>query len=289
MQGIGEILKKAREAKGITLEEVAEATKIRRKYLEAIEQDEFQVLPGEVYARGFVTAYLKYLDIKDQPEVLEIMKPKVSREAQAVQEQLERAEKAAQESIKSVGKRTPQTHSLSSRKKPSSVSFEEKPMSKKGSLIVILSILALALLLLVQWGYSRSQQPEVPQDTIQQEQQAEDPAQQEAAPEQEPAAAPEPEVKTYDSLEMTLEILDANAGKEDQCWMQVTADGKKTELTLSEGQVQEVRAAQQIDLNLGNAGVVKVTVNGQDLGTLGGQGEVVKKSFRLEDYQTSAQ
>ena len=287
MAEFGEQLKKAREAKGITLEEVAEATKIRRKYLEAIEQDEFQVLPGEVYARGFVTAYLKYLDIKEQPEVLEIMKPKVSREEQAVQEQMERAEKAAQESLKSVGKRTQQPRSLSSRKKPSSVSFEEKPMSKKGSLIVILSILALALLLLVQWGYTKSQQPEAPQDTIQQEQQAEDSAQQEPAPEQEPAAAPE--VKTYDGLEMTLEILDANAGKEDQCWMQVTADGKKTEQTLSEGQVQEVRAAQQIDLNLGNAGVVKVTVNGQDLGTLGGQGQVVKKSFRLEDYQTSAQ
>lgn len=70
MQGIGDILKKTRETKGITLQEVSEATKIRLKYLEAIEHEEFQLLPGEIYARGFVTTYLKYLGIKDQPEVL---------------------------------------------------------------------------------------------------------------------------------------------------------------------------------------------------------------------------
>lgn len=76
MQGIGEILKRTREAQGITLEEVAEATKIRRKYLEALEKEEFDVLPGEVYAKGFATAYLKYLGIKDDPAVVEVMKPK---------------------------------------------------------------------------------------------------------------------------------------------------------------------------------------------------------------------
>ncbi|MBQ5707073.1 MAG: helix-turn-helix domain-containing protein, partial [Peptococcaceae bacterium] len=48
LKGIGEILKKEREAQKITLEQVEETTKIRRKYLEAIEREAFEVLPGEV-------------------------------------------------------------------------------------------------------------------------------------------------------------------------------------------------------------------------------------------------
>ncbi|MBQ5857566.1 MAG: DUF4115 domain-containing protein [Peptococcaceae bacterium] len=53
--------------------------------------------------------------------------------------------------------------------------------------------------------------------------------------------------------------------------------------------MQDIKAAQNIQLNLGNSGVVKVTLNGQDLGVLGNQGQVVKKSFNLEDYVTQTQ
>ena len=70
MQGIGEILKKEREAQKITLKQVEETTKIRRKYLEAIEREAFEVLPGEVYVKGFVATYLKYLGIKNLPDVV---------------------------------------------------------------------------------------------------------------------------------------------------------------------------------------------------------------------------
>ena len=88
---------------------------------------------------------------------------------------------------------------------------------------------------------------------------------------------------------MHLEILDVNANATDQCWMQITVDGKKTELTLSEGQTQDVQANESIQLRLGNAGVVKITLNGQDLGVMGSQGQVVKKEFKLEDYTAAAQ
>ena len=81
--------------------------------------------------------------------------------------------------------------------------------------------------------------------------------------------------------------MDANAT--DQCWMEITADGKKTQATLSEGQTQEIQANESIKLNLGNAGVVKVTVNGEDMGTLGQKGQVVKKTFQVEDFTATGQ
>lgn len=105
----------------------------------------------------------------------------------------------------------------------------------------------------------------------------------------EPTVPQEPVTPVYDGLEMHLEILDLNANTTEQCWMQITVDGQKTEVTMSEGQVQDLKATDSIQLNLGNAGVVKVTVNGQDLGTMGNQGQVVKREFKAEDYVTTGQ
>lgn len=285
MQGIGEILKRTREAQGITLEEVAEATKIRRKYLEALEKEEFDVLPGEVYAKGFATAYLKYLGIKDDPAVVEVMKPKPKapeEPAHVEEEQVkERRSRAAR-----------QTKPAPRRKKSPAASFEEKPLSKNASLIVILSVAAIILLLALQWVYTRSQQDQIPPENVQQQEDINGGQQDgEGDPENaaEPDVPPEPAAPVYHGLEMHLEILDVNANATDQCWMQITVDGKKTELTLSEGQTQDVQANESIQLSLGNAGVVKITLNGQDLGVMGSQGQVVKKEFKLEDYTAAAQ
>lgn len=57
MQEIGEFLKDAREAQGMTLEDVESATRIRRRYLEAIENGDFSQVPGEVQLRGFIRNY----------------------------------------------------------------------------------------------------------------------------------------------------------------------------------------------------------------------------------------
>ena len=142
MQGIGKILKDSREARGITLDEVSEATKIRVKYLEAIEQEEFQLLPGEVYVKGFTTAYLKYLGIKDLPEVVEIMKSQREKPETSV---LVQDEDVKEKTASSRSSRHA-TQPVQRRKAPRAA-FEEKPLSKNSSLIIILSIVAIVLLL----------------------------------------------------------------------------------------------------------------------------------------------
>jgi transcriptional regulator with XRE-family HTH domain len=60
---IGKALKDAREAKGISLEAAEENTKIRRKYLEALEQENFEILPGKVYVKGFIKNYAIFLGL----------------------------------------------------------------------------------------------------------------------------------------------------------------------------------------------------------------------------------
>ncbi|MEI3610860.1 helix-turn-helix domain-containing protein [Pseudogracilibacillus sp. SO30301A] len=67
---IGEILREARLAKNLSLDDVQEMTKIQKRYLAAIEQDEFHALPGRFYARAFIKEYAQAVGL-DPTEVLQ--------------------------------------------------------------------------------------------------------------------------------------------------------------------------------------------------------------------------
>ena len=60
---LGETLQRARQARGITIEDAERATRIPRRYLEALEQGNFAILPAPVYARGFLRSYSGYLGL----------------------------------------------------------------------------------------------------------------------------------------------------------------------------------------------------------------------------------
>ncbi|MFD2371373.1 helix-turn-helix domain-containing protein [Brevibacillus sp. GCM10020057] len=57
MSELGQVLQRAREEKGITLDDIQRITKIQKRYLEAIERGHFHVLPGHFYARAFIKSY----------------------------------------------------------------------------------------------------------------------------------------------------------------------------------------------------------------------------------------
>ncbi|HEX7057877.1 MAG TPA: RodZ domain-containing protein [Bacilli bacterium] len=72
MSDLGNLLRKARLEKGITLDELQEMTKIRKRYLEAIEEGQFSVLPGNFYARAFVKSYAEAVEL-NVDEVLRLL------------------------------------------------------------------------------------------------------------------------------------------------------------------------------------------------------------------------
>lgn len=55
--GVGKKLHEARTRRKLSLQQVEEATKIRARYLQAIEHDEWDELPGDTYARAFIRTY----------------------------------------------------------------------------------------------------------------------------------------------------------------------------------------------------------------------------------------
>jgi len=63
MSGAGDMLRLARESRGVALEEAATETHIRSEYLTALEAGNFAELPGEVYTRGFLRNYAVYLGL----------------------------------------------------------------------------------------------------------------------------------------------------------------------------------------------------------------------------------
>jgi transcriptional regulator with XRE-family HTH domain len=69
MSPLGETLRRARLSKGMTIEDAERVTRIPRKYLEALELENYGILPAPVYARGFLRSYAGYLGL-DPKELL---------------------------------------------------------------------------------------------------------------------------------------------------------------------------------------------------------------------------
>jgi len=67
---LGEKLHQAREARGISIREVAEQTRISALYLECIENNDYRTLPGGIFNKGFVKSFAKYVGL-DQQEALQ--------------------------------------------------------------------------------------------------------------------------------------------------------------------------------------------------------------------------
>ncbi|MCQ6557849.1 helix-turn-helix domain-containing protein [Paenibacillus mendelii] len=76
MSDLGALLRKAREQRGLSLEDIQDLTKIRKRYLEAIEEGNYAVLPGSFYVRAFVKNYAENVGL-DAEEVLRLYQKEI--------------------------------------------------------------------------------------------------------------------------------------------------------------------------------------------------------------------
>ncbi len=73
MASFGENLRRERELRGIALREIADATKISVRFLQALEQDRLDVLPGGIFRRAFVRQYAKFVGLDPERLVAEFV------------------------------------------------------------------------------------------------------------------------------------------------------------------------------------------------------------------------
>ena len=97
MGELGSLLTRAREARGLTLEDAERDTRISRRYLQALESEQFEVIPAPVYARGFLRSYSQYLGI-DPSEALAMFPREEDPEYQRVAEATTPPPRASRES-----------------------------------------------------------------------------------------------------------------------------------------------------------------------------------------------
>ncbi len=76
MSGLGDRLKKEREMRGVSLDEIAKATRINKKFLAALEENDFDVLPAPVFVTGFLRSYASHLGVDADSLVAEYEKIK---------------------------------------------------------------------------------------------------------------------------------------------------------------------------------------------------------------------
>ena len=266
---IGAVLEKARKQRGLTLDEAEYATKIRKRYLDGLEREDFGVLPDAVYARGFLKTYANYLGL----------------DGEDLARQLRDRRRSRRERTFAYG--APKTSEFD---KPLINPGELNGEKRRGiswptvlNLLVALLLVAAIVGSLYYVGLG-AQRPEGspdarPQDT---EDVADNP--------QPPAGAPSgaengpPENGAPDRPEPQPETLSVVVSVEgDPSWLSVLADGRLAyEQIAQPGFSRNFEAQREVSIKTGNAGAVGVEVNGQDLGKLGESGEVLTRDFTLK-------
>ncbi len=245
METVGEILLSEREKRGLTVKDVEAATSIRALYISAIENNNFTVIPGEVYLKGFIRNYANYLGLNGQ-EMVDLYR----------KQQLPPSETFAE---------PPMPETDASPAAANSGSF--------GTKWVILGAAAVILAAGAWWlTTGKESNPVQPKAGIPA------PAQQQA-PIQSQAQAPIPSPLPAQQPAKTKPVA-VTAKFTAECWAQITVDGKEVfEGMVETGALKTWEAEQTITVKLGNAGAAELVHNGQPVGKLGSLGEVVVKKF----------
>jgi cytoskeleton protein RodZ len=232
----GEGLRRERELRGIELRDVAEATKISVRFLQALEADRVDVLPGGLFQRAFVRQYALYLGLDPERTVAEYL-------------------------FAFGGQATTGPAVVSA--PPSG------PRIRAGYVIALVVAAALAAYL---WPRGRAAEREssaAPTPTAAPETLAPLPSLRVYPP---PSGPP---VTTSGPANVQAAGLVLDLQARQSCWVAVQADGVKViDRVLAEGETQTLSARDEMVLSVGNAGGLSFKLNGRPGVMLGREGEV---------------
>jgi cytoskeleton protein RodZ len=264
MGTFGENLRREREMRGVSLEEISDATKISVRALQAMENDQFEKLPGGIFTRSFIRTYAKYLGLDDEKIMAEF--------------QLVAPPSAQQTDLRRM-------------------SQQRTPLLEEKSHAGLLAVAVLALMAAGGFAYYRyakrapaasptSVQP--PSSTSSQPQTAaSNPSDAAGTGTQSAPVAGVPAIGTTAAPAGAPEdglLLQIAATEE--TWVAVSADGKSSsQLTMVPNEIETYRANKSFDVLTGNAQGIILTLNGKTLDPLGRRGETKKVHLTLNDIQ----
>lgn len=260
MGDLGNLLREAREKKSLSLEQAEADTRIRYKFLVALENEDYAALPAPAYVKGFLKTYAAYLGL-DPQQVLALY--------HAV------------------------TGSTESAQLPS-IPLVEVPMESRRSLWPVIAGLAVVagILLLAAavvrtpWRSWLGLTPATAQPTatatatVAPTPQPHPTLTFTPTPLPSPTAPAEPTATPAPATVVRVQFVVTG-----RSWVQIVADDAVAYAGLLEDETRQWEATRKIVARIGNAGAVDITVNGQHIGVLGRPGEVVVGEWLAEGAQ----
>jgi cytoskeletal protein RodZ len=249
MTNFGTTFKKARESKGISLEQVAKVTRISTRFLAAIENEEFHLLPGGVFNKGFVRSFAETIGLDP--------------------------EQAAADYERLVSPREPSVD-VAAAAPPAA------PRTERHLYPIAIGILAIAIAIFyILTRDPSSRTPEIPnpapeskpviQPDVPPPPPQTPPAVAEPAPTPTAAAQPEPAppVQTTQTITLDIEVRETT-------WIKVTSDGNAVipGAILEAGTTRKFTAENSISISVGNAAGLSLKINDMPLKPLGKSGQV---------------
>lgn len=250
MPTLGQELQRLREDRGINLHQIADATHIGVRFLQAIESDTYDILPGGIFNRAFVRKYAKYVGM-DEEQALAMY-----------ERQLEEMG----------GEEAPRSNYLRAGE------FEEKPPGNSWLLSAIMFLLLCAGAYAAAQYFKGQQQHPAEESNI-----AVVTPTPEVTPTTDAAATPTPDPLASPGVSPTPDVspspgasptmtpppggmvvqLTATSG---ECWISVKPDGLNTQQALLKaGETKEVMAYEKVLMNLGNFPALNIKINGRTI------------------------
>ena len=299
MGSFGDRLKKEREQRSISLDDISLSTKIGTRMLRALEEERFEQLPGGIFNKGFVRAYARHVGLDEEQTLADYMEALGESRMQAL----------------------PEVHAAKPEPAP-----EHRPVAhaggEHGASEVPWGMLALVLLLIVlafaSWSYYQ-RAPQMEKSTNAPAPATETtvpsgsapssgppnaaPSPDQTAPASNDGKAPSTPIPTTEKLARSSPVAQAALhgvpsgtftvllkGNDDaeECWVSIVADGQPSvEVTLVAPEQKVIQAKNEVIVKAGSIGALDVFFNGQKVPLQGGYGVVKILTFHSDGLQTA--
>ena len=277
MVSFGERLKKEREKRGLTLEEVSAATKIGVRSLRALEQEKFDLLPGGIFNKGFVRAYAKHLGLDDEVVVADYLE--AAGESSPAPTIADPTEAQNAQELRDLGSPQPLPwvtmaaivvvgtlllaawHYYSQRKGSQGIAVQDSAVSSPSA------------------SSSSSASSEAPSAGAQSSLPATASPSRRASPMTANSTPATSTVSASSSFELSLRAVD-------EVWLSMTVDAQQpSEATLSRGQSMTLQASDKVVIRVGNPVALQVSINGKRIPIRGVEGQPETLTFTAAGLQ----
>lgn len=277
---IGAKLKEAREKQGLSLKDLQEKTKIRSKYLAALENEEYELIPGEAYVKAFIKGYADYLNL-DGAQLVDKYNQIKEMERKAKEEEEE-------ETIENEKNENPSI-------------LHNKVFLSSIVVLLILLVVGFVVYNVFLLNDSKNEVNNIADDNynlditankkeIESENEVEqydivgndynkveEVSSQAASSFNNESDQDETVLKSLDSKKKIVKLIVI-----DRTWIEIVVDGDKVFTgILKKGEEKEYSGYDKLNLTIGNAAGVKVEIDKQESGPWGRKGEVVKKEIKF--------